>query len=51
MKYANINLGKDVEIEPSTTINNVIIGDNVRIAKRCSLFGSPDNLLEIGSET
>ena len=49
MKYANIHLGKDVDIDPSSSINNVIIGDNVRIAKRCSLFGSPDNLLEIGS--
>ena len=51
MKYANINLGKDVEIDPSSSVNNVIIGDNVRIAKRCSLFGSPDNLLDIGSDT
>jgi len=51
MKYANINLGKDVEIDPSSTVNNVIIGDNVRIAKRCSVFGSPNNLLEIGSGT
>lgn len=51
MKYANINLGKNVEIDPSSTVNNVIIGDNVRIAKRCSVFGSPDNLLEIGSDT
>jgi galactoside O-acetyltransferase len=51
MKYANINLGKDVEIDPSSSVNNVTIGDNVRIAKRCSVFGSPDNLLEIGSDT
>jgi len=51
MKYANINLGKDVEIDPSSSVNNVIIGDNVRIAKRCSVFGSPDNLLEIGSDS
>jgi len=51
MKYANINLGKDVEIDPSSSVNNVIIGDNVRIAKRCSVFGSSDNLLEIGSDT
>ena len=51
MRYANINLGKDVEIDPSSTVNNVIIGENVRIAKRCSVFGSPDNLLEIGSDT
>ena len=51
MKYANINLGEDVEIDPSTSLNNVIIGDNVRIAKRCSIYGGPDNLLEIGSDT
>ena len=51
MKYANITLGKDVEIDPSSTVNNVTIGDSVRIAKRCSVFGSPDNLLEIGSDT
>lgn len=51
MKYANIYLGKDVEIDPSSSVNNVIIGDNVRIAKRCSVFGSPDNLLEIGSDS
>lgn len=49
MKYSNINLGKDVEIDVSSSVNNVIIGNNVRIAKRCSVFGSPDNLLEIGS--
>jgi galactoside O-acetyltransferase len=51
MRYANINLGKDVEIDSSSTVNNVTIGDNVRIAKRCSVFGSPDNLLEIGADT
>jgi len=51
MKYANIFLGKDVEIDSSSSVNNVMIGDNVRIAKRCSVFGSPDNLLEIGSDT
>lgn len=51
MKFANIYLGKDVEIDTSSSINNVRIGDNVRIAKRCSIYGSPDNLLEIGSGT
>lgn len=51
MKFANINLGRDVEIDPSSSINNVRIGNNVRIAKRCSVFGSPENLLEIGSGT
>lgn len=45
MKFANIKLGVDVDIDPSSSINNVIIGDCVRIAKRCSLFGGSDNLL------
>ncbi len=48
MKFANISLGNDVEIDPSSSINNVIIGDRVKIAKRCSIFGSPESILEIG---
>ena len=51
MRFENISLGKNVEIDPSTNFNNVIIGDNVKIAKRCSVFGGPDNVLEIGKET
>lgn len=51
MKYANINLGIDVEIDPSSNINNVIIGNRVKIAKRCSIYGGPDNQLEIGFNT
>lgn len=51
MKFANIHLGSDVEIDPSSSINNVRIGNNVKIAKRCSIFGGPDNLLEIGEYT
>jgi acetyltransferase-like isoleucine patch superfamily enzyme len=51
MKFANISLGSDVEIDPSTSINNVQIGDQVKIAKRCSIFGSQDHRLEIGSGT
>ena len=47
MKFANISLGTNVEIDPSTSFNNVTIGDNVKIAKRCSLFGGPENILEI----
>ena len=51
MKFANISLGPDVEIDPSSSINNVIIGDRVKIAKRCSIFGGPDNPLEIGADS
>lgn len=50
MRFSNINLGLEVEIDPSTSINNVSIGDRVKIAKRCSIFGAPENLLEIGSD-
>lgn len=47
MKFGNISLGSDVEIDPSTSFNNVIIGDGVKIAKRCSIYGSPSFPLEI----
>jgi acetyltransferase-like isoleucine patch superfamily enzyme len=47
MKFANIILGTNVEIDPSTSFNNVTIGNNVKIAKRCSIFGSAENILEI----
>lgn len=48
MKFANILIGQNVEIDPSTSVNNVLIKDNVRIAKRCSIFGGENNILEIG---
>jgi acetyltransferase-like isoleucine patch superfamily enzyme len=51
MKYANISLGQNVEIDPSSSVNNVTIRDNVKIAKRCSIFGHPDFPLEIGAES
>ena len=51
MKYANIDLGTDVEIDPSSSINNVFIGDRVKIAKRCSIYGGPDNQLVLGSDS
>lgn len=51
MKVENITIGKEVTIEPSSSINNVKIGDHVRIAKRCSIYGGPENLLEIGDNS
>lgn len=48
MKLQNIFLGNEVNIDPSSSINNVKIGNNVKIAKNCSIYGGPDNLLEIG---
>ena len=51
MKIANIFLDDDVEIDPTSSVNNVIIGSHVKIAKRCSIYGSPANPLEIGRES
>ena len=51
MVYANIMLGENVQLDPSSSINNIIIGNNVRIAKHVSAYGGPNNLLEIGANT
>jgi acetyltransferase-like isoleucine patch superfamily enzyme len=51
MKIENIHLGKGVEIDPSSSINNIVVGDHVRVAKQCSIFGGPNNLLHIGSNS
>ena len=51
MKIENIHLGKNVEVDPTSTINNIVLGDNVRIAKHCSVFGGPNNLLQIGNNS
>jgi acetyltransferase-like isoleucine patch superfamily enzyme len=48
MKVENIKLGDMVQVDSSSSINNIIIGNHVRVSKRCSLFGAPDHLLEIG---
>jgi galactoside O-acetyltransferase len=50
MKYSNINLGVDVEIDPSSSVNNVTIGDRVRVAKRVSIFGNPSFPLLVGDD-
>ncbi|MEI6435924.1 MAG: acyltransferase [Bacteroidota bacterium] len=51
MKFANIFLGANVEIDPTATFNNVVIGDNVKIAKQCTLFGSAEFPLEIQNDS
>lgn len=51
MVFTNIKLGCNVDIDPSTTINNVDIHDGVKIAKHCSIFGAPSNLIVIDSNS
>lgn len=51
MITANIFLGDNVSVDPTSSINNIVIKDNVRIAKNVSAYGSSNNLLEIGEGT
>lgn len=53
MKYKNIIINGEVEIDPTSMmgLNNAVLSDGVKIAKNCSLFGGPNNLLEIGKDT
>lgn len=51
MILSNITLGKGVEIHESSSINNISLGDNVKISKHCSVFGSAACILQIGSDT
>lgn len=51
MELSNIILGTNVVVHPTSSINNIKLLDGVKIAKQCSLFGSKDNILEIGENT
>lgn len=51
METSNITLGTNVRIDPSSSVNNVSIGDNTKIAKRCSVFGGVNNILEVGRDS
>lgn len=51
MQISNIQLGKNVKVEIDSNINNIKIGDNTRIANRVKIFGSEENILEIGTNS
>lgn len=51
MILKNIKIISEANVDPTSAINNIIIYENVKIAKRCSLYGSEDNFLEIGSNS
>src|SRR5439155_25454794 len=51
METNNKQLGSDVKIDASSSVNNAIIGDGVKIAKFCSVYGREGNLLEIGAHS
>jgi len=51
MINSNLLLGKNVWIAASASFNNVNFGDNVKIGKKTTIFGSPENILEVGEGT
>lgn len=51
MIIRNVKTGLNVSIHESSSVNNVDLGDGVKIAKRCSVFGREEHLLEIGAES
>jgi acetyltransferase-like isoleucine patch superfamily enzyme len=51
MHISNIQLGKNVQIEIDSNVNNIKIGDNTRIANRVKIFGSETDILEIGKNS
>ena len=51
MIISNIILGENIDIDLTATINNVKIGDNVKIRKYATVFGAPSHPTIIGSAT
>ncbi len=51
MEISNIKLGSNVVVDPTSSLNNVSIGNKVKIAKYCSVYGSSESPLEIGDES
>ena len=49
MILSNISFGENVVIHPSTSINNVAFGNNIKIAKECTIYGSDEHVVKIGS--
>jgi acetyltransferase-like isoleucine patch superfamily enzyme len=51
MKTSNIILGENVDIDMSSHVNNVKFGNNVKILKKCNVFGSPEHPAILGEGT
>jgi len=48
MQLKNISIPFGSHVDPTSSINNITLQEGVKISKRCSLFGSEENILEIG---
>lgn len=51
MRLKNISIPFGSDVDPTSSINNITLQERVKISKRCSLFGSEENILEIGSDS
>jgi len=51
MNTTDIKRGEKVTIDSSSSVNNVTLGNNVKIAKLCSVFGSFENPIKIGDNS
>ncbi len=51
MKIENIFLGEQVSVDETSSLNNIIVSDFVKVAKQCTLFGHPDFLLKVGKQS
>ncbi len=51
MILSNLSFGEDVTIHPSTSVNNVQFGSNIKIAKECTIHGGEQHVVKIGSGT
>ncbi len=51
MIHSNIITGKNVEVDEKVSLNNVQLGDDIKIGLRTTIFGSPHNIMKVGSGT
>ncbi|MCA1744713.1 MAG: acyltransferase [Bacteroidales bacterium] len=51
MILSNLSFGENVTIHPSTSVNNVQFGKNIKIAKECTIHGGNKHIVKIGSGT
>lgn len=51
MIVSNLSFGENVSIHPSTSVNNVQFGSNIKIAKECTIHGGDKHVVKIGSGT
>ena len=49
MSVIKLTVGENVNIHSSTSYNYVQLGDNLKIAKECIIFGSEEHTVSIGS--